>query len=98
MLPPNVMPLRSGNGFPGPAAASREVYYIQPTLDELMSLCRDFGLISDVRAVGERYVIQCKEERFDVSATEASFLVRGLLIGHFAFHTRDDLSLANWAH
>lgn len=98
MLPPNVMPLRSVNGLPGPMSASREVYYIQPTLDELMGLCRDFGLISDVQAIGGRYIIQCKEERFDVSDTEASYLVRGLLIGHFAFHTRDDLSLANWTH
>ncbi len=98
MLPPNVMPLRSFEGSRGPSHAGREVYYIQPTLDELISLCRDYGLISDVRMVGERYHIQCKEERFEVSSTEASYLVRGLLIGHFAFHTRDDLSLAYWAH
>ncbi|MDA0378504.1 MAG: hypothetical protein O3C45_03530 [Bacteroidetes bacterium] len=98
MLPPNVMPLRNAEPSRGSAGAPREVYYVQPTLDELMGLCRDFNLISDIRVVGERYVIQCKEERFDVSATEAAFLVRGLLIGHFAFHTRDDLSLANWAH
>ena len=78
MLPPNVMPLRSVNGLPGPISASREVFYIQPTLDELMGLCRDFGLISDVQAFGGRYIIQCKEERFDVSDTEASYLVRGL--------------------
>lgn len=93
MLPPNVKPLHTDESNP-----RREVYYVQPSLDELMGLCRDFGLISEVRAVGERYWIQCKDEQFDVSPQEAALLVKGLLIGHFAFHTRDDLSLANWAH
>lgn len=96
MLPPNVTPLRTSPN--GSGQQPREVYYVQPTLDELMNLCRDFDLISEVRVVGERYVIQCKDEQFEVTAREASLLVRGLLIGHFAFHTRDDLSLANWSH
>ncbi|MDE2995452.1 MAG: hypothetical protein OXT73_01735 [Bacteroidota bacterium] len=93
MLPSNVTPLHTPE-----ATAPREVYYVQPTLDELMNLCKDFGLISEIRTVGERYHITCKDEQFNVSGQEASFLVRGLLIGHFAFHTQDDLSLANWAH
>jgi len=90
MLPPNVTPLHS-------SGSRREIFYVQPTLDELMDLCKDFKLISEVRTVGEQYHIQCKDERFEVSAREATMLVKGLLIGHFAFHTRDDLSLANWA-
>jgi hypothetical protein len=93
MLPPNVKPLHSEE-----SKTRRDVFYVQPSLDELMGLCRDFKLISQIRVVGDRYQIQCKDEQFDVSAPEASLLVRGLLIGHFAFHTRDDLSLANWAH
>jgi hypothetical protein len=93
MLPPNVKPLHSDH-----SQARQEVFYVQPTLDELMGLCKDFELISEVRTVGEQYFIQCKEESFEVSAREARMLVKGLLIGHFAFHTRDDLSLANWAH
>ena len=92
-IPPNVTPLR-----PSAAIAEREVYYVKPTLDELMKLCEEFDLIADVQTVGDGYLIQCKDESFQVSATEASFLVKGLLIGHFAFHTRDDLSLANWSH
>ncbi len=93
MLPPNVKPL-----YADASQAREEVFYVQPTLSELMSLCKDFDLISEVLIVGERYVIQCKDERFDVSPSEATLLVKGLLIGHFAFHTRDDLSLANWTH
>lgn len=87
------MPLR-----PSAAAAAREVYYVKPTLDELIRLCKDFDLIADVQTAGDGYVIQCKEETFHVTAKEAAILVKGLLIGHFAFHTRDDLSLANWSH
>ena len=93
MLPPNVKPLHSDEPQARPA-----VFYVQPSLDELMGLCRDFELISEIKVVGDSYVIQCKDERFEVSASEAALLVKGLLIGHFAFHTRDDLSLANWAH
>ena len=93
MFPPNVKPLHSES-----SRTRQEVFYVQPTLDELMGLCKDFDLISEIRTVGECYHIQCKEESFEVSAREARMLVKGLLIGHFAFHTRDDLSLANWAH
>lgn len=93
MLPPNVKPLHSDV-----SQTRRAAHYVQPSLDELMSLCRDFKLISDIKVVGDRYQIQCKDEQFDVSALQAALLVKGLLIGHFAFHTRDDLSLANWAH
>lgn len=97
MLPPNVTPLHSEVDS-RMSQTRQEVFYVQPTLDELMALCQDFKLISEVRTIGERYHIQCKDERFEVSAREATMLVKGLLIGHFAFHTRDDLSLANWAH
>jgi len=90
--PINVRPLHPSNEVNPP----KEVLYVRPTLDELFELCSDFKLISDVRNDGDGYQIQCKEELFSVTAQEASILVRGLLIGHFAFHTRDDLSLANW--
>lgn len=93
MLPTNVKALRSG-AF----QTRRQVEYVQPSLGELMGLCRDFKLISEIKVVGDRYQIQYKDEQFDVTASQAALLVKGLLIGHFAFHTRDDLSLANWAH
>ncbi len=86
----------SSPGNVKPLHPPKEVYYVRPTLDELFDLCRDFKLISDVQQDGDEYKIQCKDETFDVNGKEAGILVRGLLIGHFAFHTRDDLSLANW--
>ena len=71
--------------------------YSQPSLDELITLCEDFQLIRDVRHEPDgRLCIRCKDETFYATLHEAQLLVRGLLIGHFAFHTRDDLSLANW--
>ena len=70
--------------------------YSSPTLDELVQLCVDFGLVSEVLSLDGKFHFLCKDERFVVSKKEAFVLVRGLLIGYFAFHTRDDLTLANW--
>jgi len=71
--------------------------YREPTLQELMELGKDFGLIRSVERLGDgRLRIQAKEEAFTTNLHEAQLLVRGLLIGYFAYHTRDDLSLANW--
>jgi len=92
-LPANVTPLSKAR-----QSSVKEVFYVQPSLDELMNLCHDFELIADVQTIGDGYAIRCKDETFHVSAKEATILIKGLLIGHFAFHTRDDLSLANWSH
>ena len=73
-----------------------EVAYMRPTLDELVQLCVDFELITEVMSLDGKFHFLCKDERFVVSPSEAIILVRGLLIGYFAFHTRDDLSLADW--
>jgi hypothetical protein len=70
--------------------------YRRPTLAELIDLCIDFGLVSDLDRDGELIRMTCREETFDVSAREAELLVRGLLIGYFAMHTQDDLGLAAW--
>lgn len=71
--------------------------YTQPSLDELIQLSMDFGLVNDVRHESNgRLSIKCKEETFRATLPEAQLLIRGLLIGFFAMHTRDDLSLANW--
>lgn len=70
--------------------------YRQPTLDELLDLCLDFGLVSDLERNGEFLRMRCREEVFNVSVREAELLVRGLLIGYFAMQTRDDLGLATW--
>ena len=73
-----------------------EVTYNRPTLDELVQLCIDFELVSEVMSLDGKFHFLCKDEKFVVSPEEATILVRGLLIGYFAFHTRDDLSLADW--
>ncbi len=81
-----------------PLAESQEQEpYREPTLQELIEVGQDFGLIREVeREEDGRLRIQCKEELFTTNLHEAQLLVRGLLIGYFAYHTRDDLSLANW--
>lgn len=71
--------------------------YRQPTLDELLHLCIDFDLISNVRTGHGRLKIRCKDEFFDVTEREAEILTRGLLLGFFALQTRDDLGLSDWS-
>ena len=79
-----------------PIRPQPETLYTHPTLDELVQLCKDFGLVKAISTHEGRFHIACKDEIFVVGPSEAETLVRGLLIGYFAFHTRDDLSLANW--
>ena len=79
-----------------PIRASTETLYNHPSLDELIQLCKDYGLIKAISSTDGRFHIACKDDVFAVSTSEAETLVRGLLIGYFAFHTRDDLYLANW--
>jgi len=79
-----------------PIRPPSEAPYSRPSLDELVQLCKDFDLITDIFSVDGRFDIVCRDDRFMVSPSEAETLVRGLLIGYFAFHTRDDLSLADW--
>ncbi len=79
-----------------PIRAISDTMYSHPSLDELIQLCRDYGLIREIMSHEGLFHIACKDEVFAVSPSEAETLVRGLLIGYFAFHTRDDLSLANW--
>jgi hypothetical protein len=70
--------------------------YQSPTLHELLQLCTDFGLVSEMRTGIGRMKIRCKDEYFDITLREAEILARGLLLGYFAMQTRDDLSLADW--
>ncbi len=79
---------------PGPERGT--ISYEGPTLDELIQLCIDFELINDIRRVKGRIKIRVREEYFDLNDREAGILVRGLLLGSFALHTRDDLALAEW--
>ena len=79
-----------------PIRPEPEVLYSRPTLDEMVQLCKDFGLIKEIKSLNGRFHISCKDDVFDVTPSETETLVRGLLIGYFAFQTRDDLALADW--
>ena len=79
-----------------PIRPQPEVLYNHPTLDELVQLCKDFDLITEIVSSQGRFHIRCKDEKFSVTPSETETLVRGLLIGYFAFQTRDDLALADW--
>ena len=79
-----------------PMRPQTEVSYNKPSLEELVQLCVDFELITEIISLDGRFHMLCKDEKFVVTPAEAEFLVRGLLIGPVAFHTRDALSLANW--
>jgi len=70
--------------------------YHSPTLDELLQLCIDFRLVSEIRSGMGRVKVRCKDEYFDITVKEAEILARGLLLGFFAMQTKDDLSLADW--
>jgi len=72
------------------------ISYEGPKLDELIQLCIDFDLINDIRRVHGRIKIRVREEYFDLNDREAGILVRGLLLGSFALHTRDEEALEGW--
>ena len=77
-------------------ASRQTITYEGPTLEELIQLCIDFDLISDIRRSNGRFKIRVREEYFDLNDREAGILVRGLLLGSFALHTRDEASLESW--
>lgn len=70
--------------------------YPEPTFREMLRICQDFGLITDVDASVRGIRMQCVNQTFDVSVDEAEVLMQGLLLGFFYGHSRDDLSLAQW--
>ena len=71
-----------------PTSEPGVVTYDGPTLDELVQLCIDFDLITDIRHVGGRIKIRVQDEYFDLNYREAGILVRGLLLGSFALSTK----------
>lgn len=70
--------------------------YPEPTLREMLRICKDFGLITDFDASVRGIRMVCVNQTFDVSVDEAEVLLQGLLLGFFYGHSRDDLSLAQW--
>jgi len=78
----------------------KEVFttYPDPTFEELLELCRDFGLVSDYHPSLAGVRLRCVNQIFEMSVDEAEVLMQGLLLGFFYGHSRDDLSLARWDH
>jgi len=71
-----------------PTSEPGVVTYDGPTLDELLQLCTNLDLISDIRHVSGRIKIRVQDEYFDLNNREAGILVRGLLLGSFALSTK----------
>lgn len=70
--------------------------YPDPTFEELLRLCMDYGLITDYEARIYGVRVRCVTEAFEVSVDEAEVLMKGLLLGYFYGHSRDDLTPARW--
>lgn len=80
--------------FPKPPA--RPVRYAEPDRRELLRLCRDFGLVHEYEVGATGIRMRCLHQVFEVSPQESELLMKGLLLGFFYGHSRDDLSLADW--
>ena len=70
--------------------------YPEPSFDEMLRLCTDFGLVTEFRVTMRGIWMRCVNQNFEVSVDEAEVLLQGLILGFFYGHSRDDLSLAQW--
>ena len=70
--------------------------YADPTFDELLRLCQDFGLVTEFHATVHGVRMRCVNQTFEVGVDEAELLMQGLILGFFFGHSRDDLTLAQW--
>jgi hypothetical protein len=70
--------------------------YPDPTFEEMLELCRDFGLVAEYHVRLDGVQLRCVNQVFDLRIDEAEVLMQGLLLGFFYGHSRDDLSLARW--
>lgn len=70
--------------------------YPDPSFEELLRLGFDLGMITEYEASMFGVRLRCATEEFTLGVDEAEILMRGLLLGYFYGHSRDDLSLAHW--
>lgn len=71
--------------------------YPEPTLQELLALCRRFGLVTGFEPLRDGVRLSCVNQVYEVTPGEAHILMQGLLLGFFYGHLRDDLSQARWS-
>ena len=62
----------------------------------MIGLARDYGILSRVEREGNRVRLVVLNEPMELSASEATIMLKGLLLGYFYNQARDDLSLARW--
>lgn len=60
--------------------------YPEPTLREMLRICKDFGLITEFDEGVRGIRMQCVNQMFDVSVDEAEVLIQGLLLRFFCSH------------
>ena len=70
--------------------------YPEPSFEEMLRLCVAFGLVSDYEGGMFGVRLTCTGEVYELSVDEAEAMMRGLLIGFFHGHERNDLTLAQW--
>jgi hypothetical protein len=70
--------------------------YPDPSIEEMIGLAADFGMVSKLHRDGSRLQMEVLNEPVDVSVAEAAVMLKGLLLGYFYNQKRDDLSLAQW--
>ncbi|NNE71308.1 MAG: hypothetical protein HKN29_13215 [Rhodothermales bacterium] len=70
--------------------------YPEPSLEEMIGLAADFGMVSKLRRDGTRLHMEVLNEPMDMTLAQAAVMLKGLLLGYFYNQKRDDLSLAQW--
>lgn len=70
--------------------------YDDPSFEEMLRLCQDFGLVTEYHADLHGVTLRAVNQRYELTVDEAEVLMQGLLLGFFFGHSRDDLSLAQW--
>ncbi len=70
--------------------------YPEPTFEEMLRLCVAYGLVSGYEASMFGVRLTCIQEEYELSVDEAEVMMRGLLLGFFYGHCRDNLALAHW--
>lgn len=70
--------------------------YPEPTFEEMLRLCVAFGLVSDYEGGMFGVRLTCAGEVYELGVDEAEAMMRGLLIGFFHGHERDNLTLSCW--
>ncbi|GAB5520704.1 MAG: hypothetical protein RhofKO_29550 [Rhodothermales bacterium] len=70
--------------------------YDEPSFEELLELCIDYGLVTRYRPSLERVQLVAVTQGYELGVNEADILLQGLLLGYFFGQSGDDLTQAEW--